>query len=69
MPVARLTLEERDRLMKLEEHLHQCVVGQDEAVTAVARAVRRARTGMADPKWTAGVRDKANCSPRALAWY
>jgi ATP-dependent Clp protease ATP-binding subunit ClpC len=40
--------------MKLEEHLHQRVVGQDEAVTAVARAVRRARAGMADPNRPVG---------------
>lgn len=49
IPVAQLTEEERARLMKLEEHLHERVVGQDEAITAVARSVRRARAGMADP--------------------
>ncbi|WP_455711418.1 AAA family ATPase [Streptomyces hirsutus] len=49
IPVAQLTEEERERLMRLEGHLHQRVVGQDEAVAAVARAVRRARAGMADP--------------------
>ncbi|MGW5283543.1 ATP-dependent Clp protease ATP-binding subunit [Streptomyces collinus] len=49
IPVAQLTEEERERLMKLEEHLHGRVVGQDEAITAVARAVRRARAGMSDP--------------------
>ncbi|MGW2700004.1 ATP-dependent Clp protease ATP-binding subunit [Streptomyces sp. NPDC001340] len=49
IPVAQLTEEERGRLMKLEEHLHERVVGQDEAITAVARAVRRARAGMSDP--------------------
>ncbi|MFC9855088.1 ATP-dependent Clp protease ATP-binding subunit [Streptomyces prasinus] len=49
IPVAQLTQEERERLMGLEGHLHQRVVGQDEAVAAVARAVRRARAGMADP--------------------
>ncbi|MEV0182367.1 ATP-dependent Clp protease ATP-binding subunit [Streptomyces sp. NPDC050625] len=49
IPVAQLTEEERERLMKLEEHLHERVVGQDEAITAVARAVRRARAGMSDP--------------------
>ena len=49
IPVAQLTEEERARLMKLEEHLHERVVGQDEAITAVARAVRRARAGMSDP--------------------
>ncbi|MER6408684.1 AAA family ATPase [Streptomyces viridosporus] len=54
IPVAQLTQEERERLMQLEEHLHQRVVGQDEAVTAVARAVRRARAGMADPNRPVG---------------
>ncbi|MEV8599323.1 ATP-dependent Clp protease ATP-binding subunit [Streptomyces griseoviridis] len=49
IPVAQLTEEERARLMKLEEHLHERVVGQDEAITAVARSVRRARAGMSDP--------------------
>ncbi|WP_019068350.1 ATP-dependent Clp protease ATP-binding subunit [Streptomyces hokutonensis] len=49
IPVAQLTEEERARLLKLEEHLHERVVGQDEAITAVARAVRRARAGMSDP--------------------
>ena len=49
VPVSQLTEEERDRLLRLEEHLHQRVVGQDEAVAAVAEAVRRSRSGMAPP--------------------
>src|SRR6187455_1604721 len=49
IPVSQLTQEERDRLLKLEERLHERVVGQDEAVEAVAEAVRRARAGVADP--------------------
>src|SRR3954468_13187782 len=49
IPVSRLTTEERERLMKLEQQLHQRVVGQDEAVDAIAEAVRRARAGLADP--------------------
>jgi ATP-dependent Clp protease ATP-binding subunit ClpC len=49
IPVSQLTQEERDRLLKLEERLHERVVGQDEAVEAVAQAVRRARAGVADP--------------------
>ncbi|MDG4819790.1 ATP-dependent Clp protease ATP-binding subunit [Micromonospora sp. WMMD956] len=49
IPVAQLTEEERDRLLRLEGHLHQKVVGQDDAVGAVAEAVRRSRTGLADP--------------------
>ncbi|MFC0040551.1 ATP-dependent Clp protease ATP-binding subunit [Actinomadura rayongensis] len=49
VPVAQLTREERDRLLDLEGHLHQRVIGQDDAVRAVARAVRRSRAGMGDP--------------------
>ncbi|MDI5942181.1 AAA family ATPase, partial [Micromonospora sp. DH15] len=49
IPVAQLTEEERDRLLRLEGHLHQKVVGQEDAVGAVAEAVRRSRTGLADP--------------------
>jgi ATP-dependent Clp protease ATP-binding subunit ClpC len=49
IPVSQLTQEERDRLLKLEQNLHERVVGQDEAVEAVAEAVRRARAGLADP--------------------
>jgi ATP-dependent Clp protease ATP-binding subunit ClpC len=49
IPVAQLTQEERKRLLKLEEHLHQRVVGQDDAVAAVAEAVRRSRAGLGDP--------------------
>ncbi|WP_078843500.1 ATP-dependent Clp protease ATP-binding subunit [Streptomyces albus] len=49
IPVSSLTQEEKDRLLGLEEHLHHRVVGQDEAVTAVADAVLRSRTGLASP--------------------
>nr|WP_127356681.1 ATP-dependent Clp protease ATP-binding subunit [Actinacidiphila soli] len=49
IPVDKLTEGERERLMKLEEALHSRVVGQDEAVTAVAEAVRRSRSGLGDP--------------------
>ncbi|RBM18714.1 ATP-dependent Clp protease ATP-binding subunit [Streptomyces sp. PT12] len=49
IPVARLTQTERERLMRLEEALRRRVIGQEEAVTAVARAVRRGRAGMGDP--------------------
>ncbi|MFC3572199.1 ATP-dependent Clp protease ATP-binding subunit [Streptomyces yaanensis] len=49
IPVSQLTETERDRLLKLEEVLHQRVIGQDQAVTAVAQAVRRGRAGMGDP--------------------
>ena len=44
-----LTMKEKERLRTLEESLHQRVIGQDEAVKAVARAIRRGRTGVADP--------------------
>ena len=54
IPVAQLTQEERERLLGLEETLHQRVVGQEEAVSAVARAVRRARAGMKDPNRPVG---------------
>ena len=49
IPVSQLTQEERERLMRLEEQLHERMVGQDEAVTAVAEAIRRARAGLSDP--------------------
>jgi ATP-dependent Clp protease ATP-binding subunit ClpC len=49
IPVAELTEEERDRLLKLEQRLHARVIGQDDAVEAVAEAVRRSRAGLADP--------------------
>jgi len=49
IPVAQLTEEERDRLLRLEAQLHEHVIGQDEAVSAVAEAVRRSRAGLGDP--------------------
>jgi ATP-dependent Clp protease ATP-binding subunit ClpC len=49
IPVSQLTTEERERLMRLEEELHGRIVGQDEAVAAVAEAVRRSRAGLGDP--------------------
>lgn len=50
IPVRRLAEEESERLLKLEDILHKRVIGQDEAVAAVAKAVRRARAGLKDPK-------------------
>lgn len=50
IPVSKLAETETERLLKLEEILHSRVVGQDEAVKAVAKAVRRARAGLKDPK-------------------
>ena len=49
IPVSQLTEEEKERLVRLEENLHGRVVGQDEAVRAVAEAVRRSRAGLSDP--------------------
>jgi len=49
IPVTQLTQEEKARLLQLEGHLHQRVIGQDDAVAAVAEAVRRSRAGLADP--------------------
>ena len=49
IPVAQLTQEERERLLELEVNLHQRVIGQDDAVTAIAEAVRRSRAGLGDP--------------------
>lgn len=50
IPVAKIAEEESETLLHLEEELHKRVVGQDKAVTAVAKAVRRARAGLKDPK-------------------
>ncbi len=50
VPVKRLAEEESARLMNLEETLHNRIIGQDEAVRSVSRAVRRARAGLKDPK-------------------
>ena len=50
IPVTRLTEDEGTRLLHMEDTLHQRVVGQDEAVKAVARAIRRGRVGLKDPK-------------------
>ncbi|TFV59331.1 ATP-dependent Clp protease ATP-binding subunit [Geodermatophilus sp. DF01-2] len=49
IPVSQLTEEEMQRLLQLEENLHQRVVGQDDAVSVVAEAVRRSRVGLGDP--------------------
>jgi ATP-dependent Clp protease ATP-binding subunit ClpC len=49
IPAAQLTEEERDRLLRLEDVLHERVVGQDEAVEVVAEAIRRSRAGLGDP--------------------
>ena len=50
VPVSQLTEEESERLLRLEDELHQRIIGQHEAVTAVAKAIRRGRVGLKDPK-------------------
>ncbi|MFG2309842.1 ATP-dependent Clp protease ATP-binding subunit [Streptomyces sp. NPDC048566] len=54
IPVSQLTASEKEKLLKLEEEMHARIVGQDEAVTAVSRAVRRNRAGMGDPNRPVG---------------
>mgnify|MGYP005841267375 CR=1 FL=1 len=55
IPVARIASEESARLLRMEEALHDRVVGQDEAITAVSKAVRRARAGLKDARRPIGV--------------
>ena len=50
VPVAQLTEEESKRLLNMEQILHERIVGQDEAVTSIARAIRRGRVGLKDPR-------------------
>ncbi|MCA0395986.1 MAG: ATP-dependent chaperone ClpB [Bacteroidetes bacterium] len=50
IPVTRMMQSEREKLLHLEEHLHERVVGQEEAITAVADAIRRSRAGLSDPR-------------------
>ncbi|MGZ6758334.1 MAG: ATP-dependent Clp protease ATP-binding subunit [Gaiellaceae bacterium] len=54
IPVSQLTSEERERLLRLEQELHARVVGQEEAVEAIAEAVRRSRAGLGDPRRPVG---------------
>ncbi len=54
VPVVQLTEEEGQRLLRMEEILHKRLVGQDEAVTAVSKAIRRGRVGLKDPKRPTG---------------
>ncbi|MCL2772985.1 MAG: ATP-dependent Clp protease ATP-binding subunit [Oscillospiraceae bacterium] len=54
IPVKQLLKEEAEKLINLEETLHKRIVGQDEAVNAIARAIRRGRVGLKDPKRPAG---------------
>jgi ATP-dependent Clp protease ATP-binding subunit ClpB len=50
IPVSRMQQSEREKLLHLEEHLHERVIGQEDAITAVADAVRRSRAGLQDPR-------------------
>lgn len=50
IPVTRMMQSEREKLLQLEDHLHERVVGQQEAITAVADAIRRSRAGLSDPR-------------------
>ena len=50
IPVSKMMQSDREKLLRLEDHLHERVVGQEEAITAVADAIRRSRAGLQDPK-------------------
>ncbi|KIC93087.1 ATP-dependent chaperone ClpB [Flavihumibacter solisilvae] len=50
IPVSRMLQSEKEKLLHLEQHLHERVIGQDEAITAVADAIRRSRAGLSDPR-------------------
>lgn len=50
IPVTKMLQSDKEKLLKLEDHLHERVVGQDEAITAVADAIRRSRAGLQDPR-------------------
>jgi len=55
IPVIKLTIDETSRLLQMEEALHRRIIGQDEAINTVAKAVRRARAGLKDPRRPIGV--------------
>ncbi|MDF1480804.1 ATP-dependent chaperone ClpB [Extensimonas sp. H3M7-6] len=54
IPVSKMMQGEREKLLHMEEHLHERVVGQDEAISAVANAIRRSRSGLSDPNRPTG---------------
>ena len=54
IPVSKLMQGERDKLLLMEDKLHERVVGQDEAIAAVANAIRRSRSGLSDPNRPTG---------------
>ena len=55
IPVTKITSDETERLLNMEDELHNSVVGQDEAITKVSKAVRRSRSGIKDPKRPVGI--------------
>jgi ATP-dependent Clp protease ATP-binding subunit ClpC len=55
IPIAKLTVDETTRLLQMEEALHRRIIGQDEAISVVSKAVRRARAGLKDPRRPIGV--------------
>ena len=55
IPVVKLTIDETSRLLQMEEALHRRIIGQDEAIATIAKAVRRARAGLKDPRRPIGV--------------
>ena len=55
IPVTRLAKEETERLLQMEQELHKRIIGQDEAIVSVAKSVRRARSGLKDPRRPIGV--------------
>jgi ATP-dependent Clp protease ATP-binding subunit ClpA len=58
IPVTKLIESDRDKLLKLEDELHRRVVGQDDAVRAVAEAIQRSRAGLSDPNRYADLTDR-----------
>ena len=54
VPVSNLTEAETEKLLRMEGVLHERIIGQDEAVTALSKAIRRSRSGLKDPKRPAG---------------
>ena len=55
IPVTRLATEETTRLLQMEDHIHKRIIGQQEAITVIAKAIRRARAGLKDPRRPIGV--------------
>jgi ATP-dependent Clp protease ATP-binding subunit ClpC len=55
IPVTRIATEETERLLHMEEHIHKRIIGQDEAISVTAKAIRRARAGLKDPRRPIGV--------------